>query len=58
MTIPLGNLLDMVVIGVSVTQILLNIVNFLMVRQKLDALIQLPFEFADFSHLSNQVGVA
>ena len=47
--------MDLVVIGVSVTQILLNIVNFIMVKHKLDDLIQLPFEFADFSVLSNQV---
>ena len=102
-----GNLLDIVVIGVSITQILLNVFNFLSVRRVrisknvikvgsermrddgririeaphlkmtftrklclhasgkslnkqicskvLDVLIQKPFEFADFSHLSNQV---
>lgn len=51
----LGNILDIVVLGVSVTQILLNFINFVMVQQVLDTLLQLPYEYADFSQLSNQV---
>ena len=41
------------VIGASVSQILLNIYMFISVKSKIDALLQLPFEFADFAQLAN-----
>lgn len=49
----LGNIIDIIVIGASVTQILLNVYMFLSVKTKIEALLQLPFEFADFSQLAN-----
>ena len=47
-----GNLLDIVVIGVSITQILLNFYMFYQVNDKLDGLMKLPFQYADFTSLS------
>jgi len=47
-----GNLLDIVVIGVSITQILLNFYMFYQVNDKLDGLMKLPFQYADFTNLS------
>ena len=47
-----GNILDCIVIGTSITQILLNFYTQYTVNSTLDGLMKLPFEFADFSSLS------
>jgi polycystin 2 len=41
------------VIGTSSCQILLNVYMFMSVKSKISELLQLPFEFADFSQLAN-----
>jgi polycystin 2 len=43
---------DLVVIGASVSQITLNVYMFFSVNSQIEALLQLPFEFADFSKLA------
>jgi len=47
-----GNIIDLIVIGTSVSQILLNVYMFMSVKSTLEALLQLPFQFADFSTLA------
>ena len=47
-----GNILDIVVIGTSITQILLNFFMLYSVNTKLEGLMKLPFQYADFTGLS------
>lgn len=47
------NLLDLVVIGISATQIFLNIFNLVTVSGLLRELLDKPFNYADFSQLAN-----
>ena len=47
-----GNLLDIVVIGTSAAQVAINWYMLYFVQVKINELMQLPFEFADFTPLS------
>ena len=47
-----GNVLDIIVIGTSIAQIAINWYMLYFVTVKINQLMELPFEFADFSSLS------
>ena len=49
----LGNLLDLVVIGISLAQIGINVYNSLTITNILQLLLDKPFLHADFSNLAN-----